>query len=183
MSQTMLKAWAHCSGIWPINLTQYHRAPELTMAEQEALSILAARLAWKKRTEITADLQEALSRLLQPLHDLQEQLGVYQKYCTAPVQIILLAMHERSTSYWAWTEEEWVTTLQSAFALFESVYDLSMYHKARQRLLIMAYILGPQTDFFWPLLPEMSPSSLACKLFGANVLLEAVERIYGVLRL
>ncbi len=89
MSQTMLKAWAHYPGMRPIDLTPYHRAPELTTAEWEALSILAANLAWKKRTAISEDFQEILFRLLQPLHDIQEELGVYQKYCTAVLSTYL----------------------------------------------------------------------------------------------
>lgn len=113
MNQPMLKTWTQYSGIWPMDLTKEHRAPELTMTELEALAALAASLAWKGRTEISPDLRDALFRLLQPLYDLQEQPGVYQKYCTAPVQIFLRAMHERSTSYRAWSEVEWKEILQS----------------------------------------------------------------------
>jgi integrase len=183
MSKPRLQAWMQEKGVWPLERTGYDCSPELTEVELKALSTLVAQLAWKKRTEISSDLQQALFRLLQPLHDIQERLGVYQKYCTPPVQVILRAMYEYSSPYWAWSEKEWTQILQSAFSFFEHLYDLKMYCVARQRLLVMVYLLGPQTDFFWPLLQERSPSSLACKLFGADTLLEAIERIYGVLRL
>jgi len=183
MTRTALKVWKPCSELWPIDLTRYNCSPELTNMEREALTNLVTQLGWKKRTEISNELTKALIRLLQPLHDIQERLGVYQKYCTTPIQVILRAMHERSTPYWAWSEEEWTNILQSAFTFLEHSYDLKMYRLARQQLMILAYVLGPQTDFFWPFLRQMSPSSLASKIFGTNPLLETVERIYDVIRL
>jgi integrase len=183
MRRSLLKALEQERGVWPLDTTRYDCSPELTASEQHALSALMAQLAWKKRTEISADMERTLFRLLQPLHDIQDKLGIYQKYCTPPMQVILRAMHERSSSYWAWSEPEWIAILQSAFSFFEQLYDLKMSGLARQRLLIIAYLLGPQTDFFWPLLQERSPSSLVCKLFGTHILLEAVERLYEVLRL
>jgi len=182
MTRSALNVWKPCSELWPVEVARYDRSPDLTDLEREALRDLVAQLGWKKRTKISGELQTGLTRLLQPLHDIQEQLGMYQKYCTTPVQVILRAMYEHSTSYWAWSEEEWITVLQSAFTLLEHHYDLKMYRLARQQLMIVAYALGPQTDFFWPFLREMSPSSLAVKIFGTKPLLESVERIYDVLR-
>ncbi len=183
MTRSALNVWKPCSELWPVEATKYDRSPGLTNLEREALEGLVTQLGWKKRTEISGEPQKVLTRLLQPLHDIQEQLGIYQKYCTTPMQVILRAIHEHSTSYWAWSEVEWTTLLQSAFTFLEYHYDLKMYRLARQQLMIMAYVLGPQTDFFWPFLREMSPSSLAAKIFGTQPLLESVERIYDVLRL
>lgn len=182
MSRPPLKTGERHAALWPVDMTRYNRSPVLTPNEQEALGILVTQLAWKKRIEISGDLQHALARLLQPLYDLQAQLGIYQRYCTTPVQILLRAMYEHSTAYWAWSEEEWLRLLQSTFAQLQQCYDAKMYHLARQQLLLLAYVLGPQTIFFWPLLQEMAPATLAAKLFGTAPLLEAIDRIYAVLR-
>lgn len=169
-------------GIWPLDRAKYELTYELTSGEQEALTRVVGQLSWKQRIAVPQDLENALQRLLLPLTDVRERLGDYQDYCTAPVQIILRAMDTSGTSYWSWSEDEWLQVLASAFPVFAQLYERAYCNKTRQCLLIMAYLLGPQTDYFWSLLPEISPRSLTCKLFGTPALLEAVERIYEVLR-
>lgn len=138
MSRTALRTDEHRTALWPVDVTRYNRSPALTPSEQEALGMLVPQLAWKKRIEIGGDLQHALDRLLQPLHDLQAQLGIYQRYCTTPVQVLLRAMYEHATTYWGWSEDEWLRLLQSTFAQLQQSYDAKMYHLARQQLLLLA---------------------------------------------
>ena len=183
MSRPALRNSEHDAGISPLDPAKYDCSHELTPGEREALTVVVGQLAWKQHIPVPHDFEMALHRLLLPLADIQEQLGEYQRYCAAPVQIILRVMNASGTSYWNWSEDEWLQLLTSAFPVFEQLYERSHGNKARQCLLIMAYLLGPQTDYFWSLLPEISPRSLFCKLFGMSPLVEAVERIYKVLRI
>ncbi len=52
----------------------------------------------------------------------------------------------------------------------------------RYQLLVIAYCLGPQTDFFLPRLRKLSSFSLACYLFGKEPLEAPVERICRLLQ-
>src|SRR5438067_1585733 len=100
-AQRELKPWA---GIWPVNLTGYSRSPQLTDAEQKALASFVKQCPWEKQMAIPRGLKTKLSRLLRPLHHIQELLGIPVRYCTPLVHILLQEMQERGTSYWSWSE-------------------------------------------------------------------------------
>jgi hypothetical protein len=53
--------------------------------------------------------------------------------------------------------------------------------RVRFHLLIIAYVLGPPTDFFLPLLGDISPLVLARRVFGKQSVHSNVERVLQVL--
>jgi len=90
-------------------------------------------------------------------------------------------MDTRATSYWSWSEDVWTTLLTTAFADFRHNYSLQTYRRVRFHLLVIAYVIGPQTDFFLPLLGDISPLALVSHLFGKKALQSNVERVLQVL--
>jgi integrase len=159
------------------NITPYNRLPELDCQEREALAQAAAFCTGDNETRLPEQLNLILARLLQPIKDILTRLRVSPKYCSAPIQLILQEMHARSTSYWAWSEEIWTTLLARAFARFRHSYSPQTYRRVRFQLMIVAYVIGPQTDFFLPLLGDISPLALAAHLFGKEPLQSSVEQL------
>jgi len=91
---------------------------------------------------------------------------------------MLLEMHRCSATYWSWSEEQWATLINTPVPQFS--YDSNQ--DLRRLLLLFAYIVGPQTDFFLPLLEGMSSFSLACTLFDKEVMNAAVERVLDAIK-
>ncbi len=90
-------------------------------------------------------------------------------------------MDTRATSYWSWSEDVWTALLTTAFARFRHSYSPQTYRRVRFHLLIIAYVLGPPTDFFLPLLGDISPLALASRVFGKQSVHSNVERVLQVL--
>lgn len=159
-------------------LEQYHRQPQLDAQEQEALAKAAAYFAGHRPTALPPDLHSQLVRLLEPLTDITTRLGIPPKHCKVYVPVMLLEVQRCSTTYWGWSEEQWTKLIVTSVPQFsqDSNQDL------RRLLLLFAYLVGPQTDFFLPLLEGMLPFSLASTLFGKDVMNAAVERVLEALK-
>jgi integrase len=160
---------------------QYDRQPGLTLLEREALTQAMVFCTGNNETRLPQQLDSVLARLLQPCQDILAGLGASPKYCSAPLQTILQEMHARSISYWAWSEDVWTTLLTAAFAHFRRTYSPQTYRRIRFHLLAIAYVIGPHTDFFLPLLGDISPLALAIRVFGKQPLQSNIERVRQVL--
>lgn len=177
-----MQARSRGRGVWPIDTTRYDRSPELTALEQEALNRLLAEWGDKERYTIPKALAYRLLRLLQPLYDIQDALGVQRRSCSIVFQAVCRGMHEHRTAYWAWSQHEWSTLLTSLFLRCPRGYaNANANRQPRYQLLAVAYCLGPQTDFWLPFLKEISPLALAHLLFGEELLDTAIMRIVEVL--
>ncbi len=73
----------------PQNSKQYDRQPDLDVQEREALAQAIVLCTGDNETRLPQPLHTALLRLLQPLQDILTCLGASQKYCSAPIQVIL----------------------------------------------------------------------------------------------
>jgi integrase len=162
-----------------IPLEQYHRQTELEVQEQKALARAAAYFAGQRRTALPPDLQPQLVRLLGPLTDITIRLGIPTKHSKVYLPVMLLEMHQCSASYWSWSEEQWTKLIETSVLQFSQDANQDL----RRFLLLFAYIVGPQTDFFLPLLEGMLPFSLASTLFGKEALDSAVERVLDALKI
>lgn len=160
---------------------QYDRRPDFNLQEREALRQAMVLCTGDNETRLPPQLNSVLARFLQPLKDILACLGASQKYCSASVQTILQEMDARSTSYWTWSEEVWTTLLTTAFARFRHTYSPQTYRRVRFHLLVIAYVIGPHTDFFLPMLGDISPLALAGRVFGKQPLQSNVERVRQVL--
>ncbi len=167
----------------PIDVRQYNRHPELTQRERDALSQAVTLCAEKKWVRIPTTLKPQLTRLLQPLEDILAFQGNNTSYGkTAPVHLVLREMHERSTSYWAWSQEDWQAFLTSAFTRFSPTRCSVTSQQTQRQLMLIAYLLGPHTDFFLPLLRgERSSQPLAWYLFGKERVQETVNQVHSIM--
>jgi integrase len=164
-----------------LNIRRYDRRPDLNHQEREALTQAMVLCTGDNETRLPQQLHNALARLLQPCKDILACLGASQKYCSALIQTILQEMDTRATSYWSWSEDVWTALLTTAFARFRHSYSPQTYRRVRFHLLIIAYVLGPPTDFFLPLLGDISPLALASRVFGKQSVHSNVERVLQVL--
>ncbi len=182
MNRPPIQANRQESGLWPIETTRYDRSPDLTALEQEALKRLLADWGEKERYTVPKNLRFRLLRLLQPLYDLLGALGVQRRSCLVAIHAMCRGMHERRTAYWIWSEHEWAALLTSLFLRYPRGYaNANANRQPCYQLLVLAYCLGPQTDFWLPFLKEVSPLSFAHLLFGEEVLETAITQITEVL--
>ena len=182
MSQPHMQAKSQAKGVWPIETTRYDRSAELTALEQEALNHLLAEWGDKQRYTVPKALARQLLRLLQPLYDIQDALGVQRRSCSSVWSAVCRGMQEHKTAYWAWSEHEWSALLTSLFLRYPRGYaNANANRQPRYQLLAIAYCLGPQTDFLLPFFKEISPLAFAHLLFGEELLDTAITRIAEVL--
>ena len=64
---------------------------------------------------------------------------------------------------------------------FVTLTPLKRDLRVRFHLLVIAYVIGPHTDFFLPLLGDISPLALASHIFGKQPLQSNIERVRQVL--
>ncbi len=182
MSQSHMQVTSQAKGVWPIETTRYDRSAELTALEQEALNHLLAEWGDKQRYTVPKALARQLLRLLQPLYDIQDTLGIQRRSCSSVWSAVCRRMQEHKTAYWAWSEHEWSALLTSLFLRYPRGYaNAKANRQPRYQLLAIAYCLGPQTDFLLPFFKEISPLAFAHLLFGEELLDTAITRIAEVL--
>jgi integrase len=171
-------------GRWPLmDVEQYDRHPELTLQEREALVQIFAHWGEKGRRGVPRNVKSKLARLLQPLNDVLDSLDIQRWCCPISIREIFQEMHRHSTSYWAWSEQEWIALLRSVFIRYRQGHaHANARYQPRYQLLVIAYWIAPQTDFFLPFLEEISPLSFAHLVFEKNLLETTVTRLQDSLK-
>jgi len=164
----------------PIDVEQYDRRPELSEPEKEALACFVMHFTGRMRSW-PAETKPTLHRFVRPLQDVLDFLHIAAKYRATPLAVILQEMHERGIAYWAWSEEQWQDILQPNFKAFHQRYPNFTDQTVRLELLAIGYFLCPLTDLSTSLLRSVQPVPLARRLFGSEMLEQAVERIYHVI--
>jgi hypothetical protein len=131
---------------WPFATDSFDRSAILTDSEMAALAI------WVEAKErIHArylKIQQPLQRLIQPLTaaldhfglDTNAKFGYGLHLHRTTVGVILFAMHQRQTSFWAWEEEEWMKLVGETTQEYEA-YGHSRKPSLRRPLLACAYLL------------------------------------------
>ena len=93
MSRPRLQESIQERRLWSLDTTKYDRSPLLTHLEQEALTRWLALWADTQRSSVPKDLELLLVRLLQPLYDILDVLGVQRRSCLATIASVCQA-HE-----------------------------------------------------------------------------------------
>jgi len=115
-----VSAWA-----WPIDVTRYNRRPELTEIELEALRRLGMNNLRRRRCyDEDAPEWAVVQRLLRPLDDARAALWCpdtthHRRAISDAIGLVLLRCAEDSTSYWAWSEDDWLRLIGTSVAEFE----------------------------------------------------------------
>lgn len=165
---------------FPIDVERYDHNPALTESEKEALACFVKHFTGRMRSW-PAETKSPLYRLVQPLQDVLDVVHLAAKYRATPLAVILQEMHERGVAYWAWSEEQWQDILQPNFKAFHQRYPNFTDQTVRLELLAIGYFLCPLADLSSSLLRSVQPVPLARRLFGSEMLEQAVERIYQVI--
>ena len=94
--QTARKTWS-----WPLNLAAYDRTQKLTEEEKDVLAtFVRQRQTGNKRAPWFVPMQQAIPRLMVPLCDACDFLGIQLYQRNPVVAAFLQKMHIEQTSYW-----------------------------------------------------------------------------------
>lgn len=151
---------------------QYDRAGELTPAETTEVAYLARRRAqyghWPRRT------LAILQRLRQPVVDVLAVTGGTKRgVACAVTAVLVLEMHARQRTFWAWTPAEWIETLGTSEWRFAQRFPIS--REARQHLMAVSYLLCGFEDL--AALGPFDRLGLVWKVFGRERVDDAIERV------
>jgi hypothetical protein len=179
---------------WPIDLTAYDCSPGLTEAEQQEMALAAVRIGGPGNSEKLRKLSsQVLCRLLTPLEDICQTIqenytdGTNQKRRASTLRAFVLEMNRRQTSFWAWSEGEWIEFIAPSLEEFNTRLGWSWRRDSkpeagtRTRVLLTAYLLGalPDVRVCGTHLPYTKLARLA---FGEPWLSPAIDRIITHLR-
>ena len=146
---------------WPIDRSVYDRTARLYPHETGELDRLVRRNrfgCWSQSA------QENLSRLRRPVCDVLKIIEARPgNWCTTTT-VLLLDMHRRQTSFWGWTDSQWIETIgtsPSAFCARHSLIDDTV----RPYLAAVAYLLECFQDI--SALGTINHVNLARHVFGA----------------
>lgn len=171
------KPFALCS--WPLALEHYDRSPDLRQEEQDEL----ARLFEQSQEPIRSSTKHRLKRLVAPLEDALRLTCAPGNASSATIRIVCIEMHQRQTTFWAWSIDEWVALLGPNMAAFAERYQRTcLKHPARTYLPVIAYVLKT-TPEAWRLFEygEML-YPLAQKCFEKALIDKGVETLRMVLQ-
>ncbi|MEO8593706.1 MAG: tyrosine-type recombinase/integrase, partial [Candidatus Solibacter sp.] len=122
---------------WPIDASVYDRTASLYPHETGELARLVRRNrfgCWSQSA------QENLSRLRTPVYDVLKIIEARPGHWCTATTVLLLDMHHRQTSFWGWTDSQWIETIgtsPSAFCARHSLIDDTV----RPYLAAVAYLL------------------------------------------
>ena len=167
---------------WPLEVTRFRRRDRLSQDESDALQGLGfdllrldrdrERPQWQAIRRLTAPLDETLA-VLHWCPDTVFQRR-FARYATA---IVLHHCGELGRDFWSWSTREWADLLcpQQLRQRFEGQVGM----QARPYLLAHAYLLAGFTAF--GLVGKFARHTLAQRVFGADLVEEAIEPVRAVL--
>jgi hypothetical protein len=95
---------------WPVRLEDYDRGTSLTGTERSFLGHSNPRLNYSgSRFPALA----AVRRLVEPLDDVFRHIEVKKQKGDVLVALLLREMGKRQTSFWAWSDQEWIETMSA----------------------------------------------------------------------
>jgi integrase len=152
---------------WPINLERYDRSPQLTSVERNMLTRYAEEYRFYRYGR-TMNFGAALDRLVRPLNDTLDYTGIITNRRKYVLSFFLREMAERKRSFWGWTTEEWIDSIDARLA-------------ARQHAVAIAYLLCGFSDLHRLKSEHVVYSCLARKVFGREHTKNISERVRELL--
>ncbi|WP_157507632.1 tyrosine-type recombinase/integrase [Ktedonobacter racemifer] len=116
-----------------------------------------------------------LARLLHPLDEVLTITGASKSNRNGTVIILLREMHRLQTSFWAWSEQEWIGVLHPRAAIFAKHHGGADAY--RSHLLAASYLLGGLSDL--AAIGHFTQDWLAVRVFGRDILDLLVEHVGG----
>ena len=173
---------------WPIDRTSYDCSSQLTEEEQQEIALVAARSGGQPKHT-----SQVLYRLLTPLGDICQKIQenysdwTNQNRRASTIRAFVLEMNRRQTSFWAWSELEWIEFIAPSLEVFNARLGWSWRRDSkpeagtRTRVLLAAYLLGalPDVRVCGTYLPYTKLARLA---FGEQWLSPTIDWIITYLR-
>lgn len=147
----------------PLNVKSYNRDSALTRSEVRALKNHA-----HEHHPAREELHTKVQRLITPIDDLFERTRL--RRCLRPFVILYLLreMTRRGRSFWGWTTQEWIETINN--------------HTAdQQHLIALAYLLGEFCEFDALKTSHLFYVPLAQKVFGRDRMNTLLKRVRTLL--
>jgi hypothetical protein len=148
---------------FPLDIERYDRNPALTPAETTALQRHT-----HEHHPAKATLHDQVRRLIEPLDDLFSHTKLRPTVRPFLVLYLLREMNCRGRTFWGWTTEEWIETINK-------------HAPQQQHLVALAYLFGGFTDLDTAGSRPPLYIKLAEKIFGQTRLDGVLERIRNLL--
>ena len=127
-------------------------------------------------------METALYRLLCPLQDTLDYLDIPRNKHGVVMRVLIIEMQRRQTSFWAWSDSEWVETIAFTRDTFVKQNSRSSAVLGRSEVLAIAYLLcGFGSLFLFPK-RRVHRHTLARNVFGKEALNHADQRVYAVVQ-
>ncbi len=152
---------------WPIGLDRYDRSFTLTASEEDLLTRYAEAYRFYRYGR-TMDFGPSLNRLVQPLNDALDYTGIKTNHRKYVLLFFLREMAERRRSFWGWTTEEWIDSIERR-------------RMERQHIVAIAYLLCDFADLHRLKCDHVVYGCLARKVFGRDYMKTVSDRVFALL--
>lgn len=153
--------------VWPIDVNRYDRSAVLTDVESEMLTRYAEAYRFYRYGR-TMDFGPSLDRLVRPLNDVFDYTGIKTEKRRYVLLFFLREMANRNRSFWGWTAEEWIDSIDAR-------------RPARQHVVAAAYLLCNFSDLHRLKCDHIVYNCLARKVFGREYTKTVIDRVQAKL--
>jgi hypothetical protein len=155
-----------------LDATTYDRQVSLRSEEQADLAAYVE----NRRTGVYRYYRSysGLHRLVTPLQDVFHHIGAKRLAYQGSLIVLLQEMHRRQTTFWGWTQAEWVETLCTDGSAFEARYGI--IRGFRLPLKAVSYFFGGITDLHC--FGIFCQQEFAEKVFGTSAVREAITMVF-----
>ena len=154
--------------VWPIDLDRYKRSSALIPVEEDMLTRYAEAYHFYRYGR-TMDFGETLDRLVRPLNDALDYTGIRTLHRRYVLLYFLREMAERRRSFWGWTTDEWIETIERRKKV------------EYQHVIAVAYLLCGFSDLHRLSKDHIVYVVLARKVFGREYMKVVGDRVQSLL--
>jgi hypothetical protein len=154
--------------VWPLDLDRYDSSSSLSGVEEDMLARYAEAYRYYRYGR-TMDFGKTLDRLVKPLNDTLDYTGIRTYFRKYVLLFFLREMAERKRSFWGWTTDEWIQTIERQ--------KTTEY----QHVIAVAYLLCGFSDLHRLSKNHIVYVVLARKVFGGEYMKVVGDRVQSVL--
>jgi len=166
-TQAQLSEWR-----WPVDITGYDTNHALYEVEKIALADLARRRADGGR-RLWTRVYACFERLLKPLNDVLDLTKPVLATRSGVNSVLLREMGERKSSFWGWSQEDWLNILCTDGNAFRRRHKCP--NDCRHHIMAIAYLLCNIKDFHG--IGRIEQLRFADKVFGIDYVEAAISTV------
>ena len=143
---------------WPVDLNHYDRSSALTAVEEDMLTRYEEAYRFYRYGR-HMDSGPELDRLVRPLNDALDYIGIRTLHRRYTLQFLLREMAERQRSFWGWTTDEWI----------ESIHRRTLAHWRQKRFPALCKKAGvPTADVRGNITSHRGRSTIASQFYNGR---------------